>query len=174
MKTLKIIAIALMAWIVSASFAQTEKPYEEAPPGPAYALVIPLNNAMQVPEFVKAIQVQVSPRILEAERPRYTEPVRFHHRVYFVTGTYAEWRAFFSHYSKYAEPIIASNLIPLEKAMHNAPLVQAMRAQLTTDMISVEKPLYIAPVRYKHTIVYVSGNYEAWKKFFHIHSDITD
>ena len=61
---------------------------------------------------------------------------------------------------------LTSNLIPLEKALKSKGLFEAMKAQLSPDMLLVDRPVYIAAVRYKHSISYVYGSLEQWKQFF--------
>ena len=165
MKATKLIAIAIILGIASLGYAQTETATDQ---GPTQSVLIKLKKAMQSPDLVRAMHAQLSPRLLEAEKPAYTFPVRIRHSTVYVIGSYDEWRAFFRT-DVIDDPSGAKgNLIPLNTAMRDANLVKAMRAQLTPKLISQEKQLYIAPVRYKHKIVYVSGTYEQWKKFFGI------
>ena len=161
MKSTKLIAIALCLGIASLGMAQTETPAENAPGDvPVQTIIIKLTKAAHSLNLVKAIRAQVSPGILITEKKVYTEPVRYSHRVYYVTGTYDEWMAFFGHNPDTQVFGLTSNLIPLEKAMKSKGLYEAMRAQLSKDMLLVDKPLYIAAVRYKHSISYVYGTLE--------------
>jgi len=165
MKATKLIAIAIILGIASLGYAQTESTPTQ---GPNQSVVIMLKKAIHSPDLVRAMHAQLSPRLLEAEKPAYTFPVRFKHSTLYVNGTYNEWKAFFRTDANDDPSGAKGNLIPLNKAMRDANLVKAMRAQLTPKLISQEKQLYIAPVRFKHKIVYVSGNYDQWKKFFGI------
>jgi len=61
-----------------------------------------------------------------------------------------------------------SVLIPINKAMQNADLVSAMRAQLDPSFLLINARVYTVPVRYHHSIVYVTGTAKQWKWFFHI------
>jgi hypothetical protein len=65
-----------------------------------------------------------------------------------------------------APPAAKYALVPIKKALQNSNLAQAMRSQLTTDLLTADSELYIAPVRYKHSIVYVAGTFNEWKAFF--------
>jgi len=59
-----------------------------------------------------------------------------------------------------------SLVIGFNNAMHNARLVQAMYAQLDPSFLLNDQRVYIVPVRFSHTVLYVSGTYEQWKRFF--------
>ncbi len=167
MKTTRMIAIALIVGIASLSTAQVDRPVEQAPNDvPVQTIIIQLTKAAHSLDLVKAIRSQVSPQILITEKTMYTEPVRFNRRIYYVAGTYDEWVAFFGHNSDSQMFALTSNLIPLEKALKSKGLFEAMKAQLSPDMLLVDRPVYIAAVRYKHSISYVYGSLEQWKQFF--------
>jgi hypothetical protein len=170
MKAKKLIAIALIFGIASLGMAQTETPAEGTPGDvPVQTIIIHLTKAAHSMNMVKAIRAQVSPEILIIEKTVYTEPVRYNHRVYYVTGTYNEWFAFFGHNADSQLFGLTSNLIPIQKAIKTKGLLDAMKAQLKPEMLYVDKPIYIAAVRYKHSISYVYGTLEQWKQFFHIY-----
>jgi len=61
-----------------------------------------------------------------------------------------------------------SVLIPFNKAMQNADLVSAMRAQLDPSFLLINARVFTLPVRYHHSIVYVTGTAKQWKRFFYI------
>jgi len=166
MKTTKIIAIAIILGIVSLGYAQTESSTELTPDPNPQSIVIQLKKAMHNPALVKAMHAQLTPRFLEVDKPLYTVPVRFQHDVLYVAGTLSEWKRFFGADSNETPLTTKSAIIPLIKAMQDPGLVSAMRAQLTPRILQDDKEFYVAPVRYKHSIVYIGGTYAQWKKFF--------
>ena len=169
MKTTKLIAVALILGIASLGYAQTDKPADQAPNGTTpQSIVIPLKKAMHSPDLNRAMHAQLNDNFLQVDKPLYTVPVRYRHTVVYVSGTYVEWTNFLRSDSNDAKAFAKRNLIPLDKAMQDARLVQAMRAQLTPRLLNEDKELYIATVRYSHSIVYVAGTYIQWKKFFSI------
>ena len=168
MKTTKIIAIAIILGIASLGYAQTELVTELTPDPNPQSIVIQLKKALHNPALVKAMHAQLTPRFLKVDKPLYTVPVRFQHDVLYVAGTYSEWKRFFGSDINDTPLIAKSALIPLHVAMQDANLVKAMRAQLTPRILQDDKEFYIAPVRYKHSIVYIGGTYAQWKRFFRI------
>ena len=62
-----------------------------------------------------------------------------------------------------------SVILPFYKAMQNAQLVSAMRAQLNPSFLQTNaRRVYTVPVRYKHSIIFVTGTLNQWKRFFRI------
>lgn len=168
MKTLKAIALILIMGIASYGFAQTETPAEQAPDPDPQTVVIQFRSAMQNPGLVRAMHGQLNPRFLLVERPRYTVPVYYQRKKVYVTGTYTEWKGFFRIDRSENGFDALKPTIPLRNAMKNPHLVLAMRAQLNSSMLQPDKQTYVAPVRFKHSIVYVTGSLEDWKWFFRI------
>ena len=73
-----------------------------------------------------------------------------------------------NHNFKAAPTPQSSVLVPFNNAMHNAQLVSAMRAQLDPSFLQKTARVYTVPVRYKHSIIYVSGTLNQWRRFFSI------
>ncbi len=168
MKTTKAIAIALILGIASLGYAQVEGPADQTPNTTPQSIVINLKNAMHNPDLVRAMHAQLNPNFLQVDKPVYTQPVRVKLSTVYVAGTGDEWKAFFRTDITDQVSLAKRNLIPLDKAMREASLVRAMRAQLSPSLLNDDKELYIAPVRYNHSIVFVAGKYIEWKKFFSI------
>ena len=168
MKTTRLIAIALILGITSLGFAQSRIATDPAPDPDPQSIVIQLKKAMHNQALVKAMHAQLTPRFLKVDKPLYTVPVRFQHDVLYVAGTYSEWKRFFGADINETPQVAKSALIQLPDAMQIPGLVSAMRAQLTPGILQDDKEFYVAPVRYKHSIVYVGGTYAQWKKFFRI------
>jgi len=61
-----------------------------------------------------------------------------------------------------------SVLLPLNKAMQNAELVSAMRAQLDPSYLLINAREFTVPIRYRHSIIYVTGTVNQWRRFFSI------
>lgn len=171
MKTTKLIAVAIILGIASLGFAQKTTITDQAPNQEIQSVVIKLSKAIQMPDLVAALRAQVTRDILEQDKPMYTVRVTYKHSVVFVSGTYAEWKKFLSNDHADVDSGAKSGLIPFSRALRDANLVRAMRAQLTPSLLQGEKRLYIASVRYKHSIVYVSGTLIQWQTFFSIHPD---
>jgi len=168
MKTTKIIAIAIILGIVSLGYAQTESPTELAPDPDPQSIVIQLKKAMHNQALVKAMHAQLTPRFLEVDKPLYTVPVKYKYDLLYVAGTLSEWKRFFGADINETPQVAKSALIQLPDAMQIPGLVSAMRAQLTPGILQDDKEFYVAPVRYKHSIVYVGGTYAQWKNFFRV------
>ena len=169
MKATKLIAIAVIIGIAGLAMGQTEKTSVQPPDAQSIDLasnLIPLQKAMKTKGLVDAMRAQLTPKMLETDKPVYIAAVRYKHSIYYVYGTLKEWWKFFGHQPGSDILGVASNLIPLQKAMKSKGLVDAMRAQLKPEMLEVDRPIYIAAVRYKHSIHYVYGTLEDWKHFF--------
>lgn len=163
MKTTRLIAIALILGISSLGFAQTKT---TAPDPDAQSMVIQLKKALHNRTLVNAMKAQLNPRFLQEDKPSYTVAVRYSHKIVYVNGTYNEWKRFFGSKLDEDSQIAKSGLIQLPNAMRDRNLVQAMKAQLTPRILKTDKQYIVAPVRYKHTIVYIGGTYSQWVKFF--------
>ena len=168
MKTTKLIAIALILGIASLGFAQSEGPADQTPNTNPQSIVINLKKAMHNADLVRAMNAQLDARFLLVDKPVYTQPVRYKHSIIYVAGTGDEWKAFFRANPTDKTALAKRNLIPLAKAMKEANLVRAMRAQLSPSLLNDDKEFYVATVRYQHSIVYIGGKYIEWKKFFSI------
>lgn len=167
MKATKLIAVALILGIASLGFAQSDSHLDKAPNDNAASICIKLRQAMQSPELVKAMRVQLNPDFLKVDKKIYTVPVRIKRTVLYVAGTHGEWMNFFR--IRPDDPPVAKNaLIHIKAALKDKNLAQAMRSQLSKELLNADKELYVAPVRYKHSIVYVAGSYNDWKAFFSI------
>jgi len=171
MKTRKIIAIAivLMMGISTSGFSQAARLEIKTPDLPPQCIVMTLQKAMQSKQIVEAICEQVNPGILNFDRLLYTVSIKYNKDLLYISGTYDDWRAFFKTNEIDSFKGVVSILIPLQKAKQNKHLVEAMRAQINEDFLNEDKPLYIASVRFKHSVVYVSGTYDEWRLFLHIH-----
>lgn len=170
MKTTKLIAIALILGVVSLGMAQSTADLKPKP-SPT-SIVIQLKKAMQIPSLTKAMFAQLNPNFLNVEKPVYTVLVKYKKRIQYVSGTRAEWKSFF-HIDLNEDPLGSfGRVIPLKQAIHNPALLRSMRAQLSPSMLQNDKQVYTASVRYKHSVVYISGSYGEWKRFFSIKEKI--
>ena len=58
--------------------------------------------------------------------------------------------------------------ISVKVAMQNPNLLKAMYAQLNPGFLSVEKQVYVVPVKVKASTYYIAGTYNEWSLFFSI------
>lgn len=165
MKTTKLIALVLILGITTLGYAQSELQTDKPEPT-QNSFAIYLDKAMKNPALVAAMHSQLNPRFLQEEQPRYTVPVRFNHTIVYVTGTYDAWKKFFRILPNEDPEGKLGYQITLKKALTIPQLVSAMRAQLSTEMLHGDRANYIVPVRYRHSVIYVSGGYADWKVFF--------
>jgi hypothetical protein len=63
---------------------------------------ISLKNALTIPGLVTAMKDQLDPSFLKVEQEVYVVRVRYGNTIFRITGTHAEWRAFFVFQKKYA------------------------------------------------------------------------
>jgi hypothetical protein len=90
-----ILAIAFFAFSTMV-FAQS-KQLDQNEPAPTLSVKISLKVALQMPGLVKAMYVQLDPRfLLVADQRIYTVKVKYRNVVYFIWGTKAEWKRFFT------------------------------------------------------------------------------
>ena len=96
MKATKLIlAIAFFAFSTMV-FAQTERP-DHNEPAPTLSAKIALKVAIQKPELVKAMYVQLDPRFLQENDQRiYTVKVSLGSVIFVIWGTRIEWKHFFN------------------------------------------------------------------------------
>lgn len=167
MKTTKLIAIVLILGIASLGMSQT-RPVNDLPDTKPQSIVIQLKKAIHDPGLQKAMHQQLNPNFLRVEKPSYTVSVKYKGRLQYINATRGEWKNFFRSDMSEGSQGAVGRLIPLKRAMHIPNLLGAMRAQLTPAILKADKPVYNVPVRYKHSIVYVSGSYGEWKRFFSI------
>ena len=169
MKTTKLIAIAvLILGITSLGYSQPTTPRDQASENAPKSIVIPFKKAVRTHQLVQAMRTQLTPQFLEVEKQVYTVSIKHKSTLVYVSGTLREWKGFFR-ISKIDDPLAGkSALIQLPAAIRNPQLVKCMRSQLTPRMLKQDKNYYTAPVRYKHSVVYVGGTFNQWLKFFSV------
>lgn len=168
MKTLK----SMIAFILIASttvlFAQNYSP-SHIDPGPAPApqsITTQLSVALQSVGLVSAMKTQLDPSFLQEHKSFYTVMVKYGKQGVYVTGSAAEWKAFFGIHPGNDEMLKKVNRIPLKKAIGDPALNRAMHKQLSPSLLLDNKPVYTVKVKYNQSIVYVFGNYTDWRWFF--------
>jgi hypothetical protein len=99
MKTTKFFLIAVLVSITAMTFS---KSFDDSP---RFAVKITLRCAMENPALVKVMHEQLNPDFLNNgdEAHFYTEEVRFRGILFQITGTYEQWKYFFS--TSFVDPI---------------------------------------------------------------------
>lgn len=64
------------------------------------------------------------------------------------------------------DPENQSITVALKSALQNRAMVYAMRTQLNSNFLEVEKPLYSVPIKYNGRLLYITGCCKDWQKFF--------
>ena len=96
MKTAKLILVAAIMAFASVGIAQPKTTLLKAEKPPIFkSALIPLRVAMADRGLVQAMRAQLNPSFLLDEKPSYTVAVRYKHDVYYIYGTYSDWKNFF-------------------------------------------------------------------------------
>ena len=96
MKTTKVILVAAIMVFATISFAQIETKVNSLKPVSELPSHISLKTAMHIPWLALAMRAQLSPRFLVVDQPMYTVTVRYNNAVYYIYGSYNDWKHFFS------------------------------------------------------------------------------
>ena len=96
MKASKFVLVFAFVAFATMVFAQAERPDQNEPAPAPRGVKISLENALLDRGLVKAMYQQLSPRILVNDQRIYTARVFYNRKVYFIYGTYAEWKLFFA------------------------------------------------------------------------------
>jgi len=98
MKASKFALVIAFVAFATMVFAQAERPNQNEPvPGPS-CVKISLEQALLNYGLVKAMHQQISPRFLQNNQVLqvlYVAKVKYNRKIYFIHGTYAEWKSFF-------------------------------------------------------------------------------
>ncbi len=97
MKTTKLVLLAAIMAIATTGFTQPESaPACAEKPAPTLSVKTTVKIAMQNPMLWHEMHLQLTPAFLMNEQPCYTQTVQVKNVVYSITGTYKEWKLFFS------------------------------------------------------------------------------
>ncbi|MEZ5084144.1 MAG: hypothetical protein R2750_11960 [Bacteroidales bacterium] len=97
MKTTKVILVAALMAFATISFSQSKVILKTDKPAPELSVTITVRAAMQIPGLERAMRIQLNSGFLLVNDQRlYTAIVKYNHAVYYITGTYKDWRYFFS------------------------------------------------------------------------------
>ena len=94
MKTTKFVLVITFVAFATMIFAQAERPSQNEPVPHQRCVKIALEKAMLDRGLKIAIYQQIQPGFLVNDQPLYTARILYSHTVYFVYGTYGEWKAF--------------------------------------------------------------------------------
>lgn len=108
MKTLRIAMVAVLIACTMVSLASTDgiKPHAKK------VVNVTFVKALQIPGLAEAMKLQLDPSFLLMEEPVYVKKVLLNGTTYQITGTRAQWLAFF-----YPKWVIPSEIKP--KFGHN-------------------------------------------------------
>lgn len=111
MKTLRFALIAVIVSCTMVSLASTDG-FKAKPKFQKKAINITLTKAISIPGLVTAMFEQLNPSFLAKEEPVYVKDVSHNGNIYRITGTYAQWKKFFSNKWKLpyeAKPVFGTN-----------------------------------------------------------------
>ena len=95
MKTTKIVLVITFVAFATMIFAQADRPNQNEPAPIQNCVKISLEKALMNRALNAALHQQVKPTLLIPDKPVYVAKVRLSRTVYYVHGSYAEWKAFF-------------------------------------------------------------------------------
>jgi hypothetical protein len=95
MKASKFALVIAFVAFATMVFAQVERPNQNEPAPAPICVKILLENALLDHGLVKAMYQQISPSFLQNDQVLYIAKVKYNRKIYFVYGTYAEWKLFF-------------------------------------------------------------------------------
>lgn len=97
MKTTKIVLLAAAMAIATIGFSQSESsPACAEKPAPTFSVETTVKAAMHNPDLLKVMHAQLNASFLKVDRPVYTVTVQLKSTIYYISGTYRDWRLFFS------------------------------------------------------------------------------
>ena len=97
MKTTKVILVAALMAFATIGFSQTDRNIELIKKPPPHLVVkVSLSCALQNAALVGAMRSQLSPNFLQGNQRVYTVRVRFNNTIYYIVGSRAQWKRFFS------------------------------------------------------------------------------
>jgi hypothetical protein len=94
MKTLKSAVIAVLLTFTVVGIAKSDGVGSIKPP--KNVIYLTLQQAVQNPGLLAAMKQQLDPGFLNTNQPSYTVSVNYQQYIVMITGTYQQWKLFFT------------------------------------------------------------------------------